>query len=73
MLESTSLTFDFGNPDCVSASQRADIFSVGLVMYEILVDREVFSSELSEAALAREPEAKSGQRFLLPSVQNLVN
>jgi serine/threonine protein kinase len=38
---------------CFSALQRVDVFSVGLILYEMLTGHEAFSSELSAADLRR--------------------
>jgi serine/threonine protein kinase len=45
--------FDIRKRKCISVLQRVDVFSVGLVIYEILTGEEVFSSELSVADLRR--------------------
>jgi serine/threonine protein kinase len=43
---------------CFSALQRVDVFSVGLIIYEMLTGHEVFSSELSAAALRDKTQSR---------------
>jgi serine/threonine protein kinase len=45
--------FNHNNQRYVRKRQKVDIFSFGLIMYEILTGEEVFSSELSAADLRR--------------------
>jgi serine/threonine protein kinase len=49
---------------CYSALQRVDVFSCGLILYEILTDQEVFSSELTAADLRRTTQSR--ERPVMP-------
>jgi serine/threonine protein kinase len=64
--ESDEGTFDFSNATSVSDYQKVDIFCLGVAMYEILTDREVFRSNLSTADLTR--QIRGGTRPSIPTV-----
>jgi serine/threonine protein kinase len=60
---------------CYSALQRVDVFSCGLIMYEIVTGKDVFSSELSAVALRRKtqvPERPDIPKSIKPEFRQLI-
>jgi serine/threonine protein kinase len=50
--------FVLSKKTCYSTLQRVDVFSCGLILYEILTGQEVFSPELSAADLRRKTQSR---------------